>query len=115
MMPPPLAAPNSTPLINRDTQAWPKRGYGPKQTSSGHSGYHGQGGSHPIVVPNFVSDPSIPVQHGYQEAHKLYDDMRIFFAQKAMSVHAGEVVVVKVTMMIWKPGNRNPSVVSVCR
>ena len=30
-----------------------------------------------------------------------------------MSVHGGEVVVTKVTMMSLKPGNKNPSVVSV--
>jgi murein L,D-transpeptidase YcbB/YkuD len=55
----------------------------------------------------------MPVQPGYQEAHEIYNEMRQFFAQKAMSVHNGEVVVIKVTMMSLKPGNKNPSVVSV--
>jgi hypothetical protein len=53
----------------------------------------------------------VPVQTGYQEAHGIYDEMRQFFAQKAMS--NGEVVVIKVTMMLLKPGSKNPSVVLV--
>ena len=55
----------------------------------------------------------MPVHPGYQEAHGIYDEMRQFFAQKAKSVHNGEVVIIKVTMMSMKPGNKNPSVVSV--
>ena len=51
------------------------RGYGSKQIISGRSS-HGQGVlTHPIVVPKCVSEPSISVQHGYQEAHKMYNDM----------------------------------------
>ena len=69
---------------------------------------------HPIIVPKIVSELSMPVQPGYQEAYKMYDEMQQFFAQKAMSVHGGEVIVIKVTMMSLKPGNKNPSVVSVC-
>jgi hypothetical protein len=61
-----------------------------------------------MVVPKFVSDPSMPVQPGYQEAHEIYNEMQQFFAQKAMSVQNGEVVVIKVTMMLLKPGNKNP-------
>jgi hypothetical protein len=115
MPPPPPPAPTSF----KNKGPWPKRGSSSigKQISV-HTNYHGQGVSvsmRPIVVPKFLSDPSLPVQPGYQEAHELYDEMRQFFAQKAMSVHAGEVVVVKVTMMSWKPGNRNPSIVSVRR
>lgn len=97
-------------IINRDT--WPKRGSSSKQ-NDGRSSHHGRGVStRPIIVPKFVADPSFPIKPGYQEAHKLYDDMRQFFAQKAMSVHGGEVVVVKVTMMLLKPGHKNPSIVS---
>jgi hypothetical protein len=114
MQPPP--APTSTTSLhkNRGKLAWPNRGTGSSKKIS--TIYHNQSGSvliRPIVVPKFVSDPKLPVQPGYQEAHKLYDEMRQFFAQKAMSVHAGEVVVIKVTMMSWKPGHRNPSIVSV--
>jgi hypothetical protein len=120
MQPPP--APASTSLLkNGGTLAsWPKRGSS-KQISTSYPSHNQSGSSsvskpliRAIVVPKFVLDPRLPVQPGYQEAHKLYDEMRQFFAQKAMSVHAGEVVVVKVTMMSWKPGNRNPSIVSVC-
>jgi hypothetical protein len=121
MQPPP--APSSTSLAlhkNGGKLAWPKRVSGSSSSKqiSTVSGYHhhNQSGSvsiRPIVVPKFVSDPNLPVQPGYQEAHKLYDEMRKFFAQKAMSVHGGEVVVIKVTMMSWKPGKKNPSIVSV--
>jgi hypothetical protein len=50
---------------------------------------------------------------GYQKAHLLYDEMRQFFARKAMVEHQSEVVIIKVTMMSMKPGYRNPQVVSV--
>lgn len=72
-----------------------------------------QGRRRPIVVPKFVSNRDIQAQYGYQEAHKLYDDMRLFFAQKASSTHQGEVVVIKVTMMTLKPAYKNPQIVSV--
>ena len=62
----------------------------------------------------FVSDPSIPLLPSYQNAHKIYNEMEQFVAQKAISVHNGEVAVIKVTMMSLKPANKNPSVVSVC-
>ena len=61
-----------------------------------------------------MTDPKLPLNIGYQEAHKLYDKMRYFFAQKASAVHNNEVVVIKVTMMTLKPGNKNPMMVSVC-
>ena len=100
-------------------EMWPKRGSGSKQTrASGHPNFDYRLGGHhsvtrPIVVPKFISSP-IPLQPGYQEAHTRYDEMRRFFAQKAFTVHNGEVVVIKVTMMSLKPGNRNPSIISVC-
>ena len=110
-MPPPPA-----PTLTAGKKPWPQRGAGsPKQISTT---YHNQSGSvsiRPIVVPNFVSKPTLPAKPGYQEAHKKYDEMRQFFAQKAMSVHGGKVVVIKVTMMSWRPGNKNPSIVSVCK
>jgi hypothetical protein len=67
------------------------------------------------VVPKFISASSgVPVNPvGYQAAHDIYDEMRQFFARKAMSTHNGEVVIIKVTMMALKPGHKNPSVVSV--
>jgi len=119
-MPPPPAPTSNALHKSTGKNAWPKRWSGSsKQISTVH---HNQSGSghrsaliRPIVVPKFVSNPTLPVKPGYREAHKLYDDMRQFFAQKAMSVHAGEVVVIKVTLMSWKPGNRNPSIVSVSK
>jgi hypothetical protein len=118
MQPPP--APTST-ALHKTTgkKAWPIRGASnSKQISMDRTVYHNKSGSnsiHPIVVPKFVSDPTLPVEHGYQEVHKRYDEMRQFFAQKAMSVHGGEVVVIKVTMMSWKPGNKNPQIVSISK
>jgi len=118
MQPPP--APTSATALHKSggKLAWPNHSIGGSRKIS--TVLHNQGASssgsvsiRPIVVPKFVSDPKLPVQPGYQEAHKLYDEMRQFFAQKAMSVHAGEVVVIKVTMMSWKPGHKNPSIVSV--
>jgi hypothetical protein len=59
--------------------------------------------------------PELPSQMGYQGAHKLYDEMRQFFAQKASTTHNNEVVMIKVTMMMLKPNCKVPSIVSVCR
>jgi hypothetical protein len=60
-----------------------------------------------------VSNHEIRADYGYQEAHKLYDEMCQFFAQKASSMHENEVVVIKVTMMLLKLGYKNPQIVSV--
>jgi hypothetical protein len=112
MLPPACPGPLRQPdtlkvIINKET--WPKRGSG----SRGASSYVRGVVTHPFVVPKFVSELQIPVKtgSGYQDAHGIYDEMQQFFAQRAMS--NGEVVVIKVTMMSLKPGNRNPSVVSV--
>jgi hypothetical protein len=73
------------------------------------------GGLRPIVLPKFVSNPEILEETGgYQKAHLLYDEMRQFFARKAMIEHQNEVVIIKVTMMSLRPGYKNPQVVSVC-
>ena len=79
-----------------------------------HSSHYGQGVPiHPILVPEIVSEPSMSVQPGYQEAHKIDDEMQLFLAQKSMSAHGGEVVIVKVTMVSLKPSNKSHSVISV--
>jgi hypothetical protein len=116
-MPPPPAPSTSSKflkqklIINRDT--WPKCTSGLKIST--HPGAYGQTMlAHSIVVPKFIAElDSRSVLPGYQEAHQVYDEMRQFFAKKAMSVHSGEVVVIKVMMMSLKPGYRFPSVVSV--
>jgi hypothetical protein len=92
-------------MISKET--WPTRGSSSRGASSSVRGVT----TRPFVVPKFVSELRVPVQTGDQEAHGIYDEMRQFFAQKAMS--NGEVVVIKVTMMSLKLGNKNPSVVSV--
>lgn len=83
---------------------------------SGHSSHYGQNVLiHPIIVLKLVSDPSLPIKLGYQEleVYKLYDEIQQCFAQKVMSVHGCEVIVVKVTIMLLKPDHKNPSIVSV--
>ena len=70
-------------------------------------------GSRPIVLPKFVANREIPASYGYQEVHKLYDDMRQFFARKALSTHQQDIVSIKVTMMTWKPGYKSAHIVSV--
>jgi hypothetical protein len=116
-MPPPPAPSTSSKflkqksIINRDT--WPKHTSGLEIST--HPGAYGQTMlAHPIVVPKFIAElDSRSVLPGYQEAHQVYDEMQQFFAKKAMLVHSGEVVVIKVTMMSLKPGYRLPSVVYV--
>ena len=123
-MPLPQTGPNpsSSSLKGQNTQdwsiskeMWPKCGSSSKQMSGRPNFDYRLGGhTHPIVVPKFISSPSMPSQPSYQEAHTRYDEMRRFFAQKAFTVYNGEVVVIKVTMMLLKPGNKNPSIISVC-
>lgn len=94
--------------------AWPRSGSASRRTSVSVPDPRnmGQGAPRPLVLPKFVTEPK-SLYNGYQEAHKLYDEMRYFFAQKASAAHNGEVVVIKVTMMTLKPGNKNPVMVSV--
>ena len=117
-MPPPPVPTLTALLKTAGKKPWPQRGAGAGSSKQISTTCHNQSGSvsiRPIVVPKFVSDPTLPVKPGYQEAHKKYDEMRQFFAQKATSVHGGEVVVIKVTMMSWRPGTKNPSIVSVSK
>jgi hypothetical protein len=51
--------------------------------------------------------------YGYQEAHRLYDEMQHFFAQKASLAHQEEVVVIKIIIILLKPYSKNPHIVSV--
>jgi hypothetical protein len=103
MPPPPI--PNSASL----QLAWPKRGLqspGPMVSIPGQL-------MNKLNVPDFFKHaPAFP---GYQEAHKMYSDMRDHFAQRAYTTRNFELVIVKVTMMSMKPGNKNPSIVSVCK
>ena len=97
----------------RQSLPWPKRtGLGLQSENHVNQNLF-RGGFRPIVLPKFVSNREIRADYGYQEAHKLYDEMRQFFARKASSTHGNEVVVIKVTMMSLKPGYKNPQIVSV--
>jgi hypothetical protein len=95
---------------------WPKRSSVANQRQESHINrtQETSGGSlRPIILPKFVLSPESVRETGYQEAHKLYDEMRRFFARKASAEHQNEVVVIKFTMMSLRPGYRNPQVVSV--
>ena len=111
-MPPPPVPNLQTHSSVISSANWPRRSSSSKLTSGRRPSYDNLNSS-PVVVPKFVSDPNTPIKPGYQEAHKIYDEMRQFFAKKAMTVHGGKVVIIKVTMMALKEGNRHPSVVSV--
>ena len=111
-MPPPSSSGLKKSIINRDT--WPHGVSGSGAKNSTHYDAKGRGLiTRPVVVPKFVANPTQEGVSGYQEVHQIYNEMRQFFARKAMSVHNGEVVVIKVTMMSLKPGYKSPSVVSV--
>ena len=67
-----------------------------------------------VNIPDFFSIRSENnVKPGYQEAHQMYDNMHDFFARQAFATNNMELVNLKATMMWLKPGNKNPSVVSV--
>jgi len=67
-----------------------------------------------LPFPNTKNTPL--VKPGYQEAHRLYDEMRKHFANKAYTTAANaEVVVVKIWMMTRVPTKKNPLTVSVSR
>jgi hypothetical protein len=65
-----------------------------------------------INVPDFFGNMK-KLKPGYQEAHRRYDEMRHYFASQVYATSNGQTVNLKVTMMWMKPGNKNPSVVSV--
>jgi hypothetical protein len=66
---------------------------------------------HNLYVPDFFAGK--PLHPAYQEAHNIYNDMLNHFAQHTYSSNNFELVVVKVTMLSLKPGNKNPSIISV--
>lgn len=106
---------SATPVISQSTHQslpWPKCNDGSQSENHVNQIMH-QGGFWPIVVLKFVSNREIQPDYGYQEAHKMYDEMCQSFARMALSTHQNEVVVIKVTMMSLKPGYKNPQMVSV--
>jgi len=73
----------------------------------------------PAVANPFASLPipqlkPLPVNPGYHEAHRYYDEMRQYYASKAYtSAATAELIVVKVRMVTLEPGKKNPTLVSV--
>jgi hypothetical protein len=51
---------------------------------------------------------------GYQESHAMYDEMRTYFANQAYKTQNWELVVVKVLLMVLKPGRVKAAIVEVC-
>jgi len=48
------------------------------------------GNLRPIVLPKFMSTPETFGETGYQKAHQLYDEMRRFFARKALAEYQND-------------------------
>jgi hypothetical protein len=103
------AIPTSTSSLNHtpSTVPWPRR----HSTPDLH--HPGRRTAHKVAVPPFVSNPHFLGNYGYQEVHARYDEMRQFFAKKAVSTHQNEVATIKVTLMSMKPGNKSAQIVSV--
>jgi len=98
--------------LTQQSLPWPKHNDG-LQSENQVNQIMLQGGFWPIVVPKFVSNHEIWPDYSYQEAHKMYDEMCQSFAWKVSLMHQNEVVVIKVIMMLLKPGYKNPQIVSV--
>jgi len=65
-----------------------------------------------LPFPNTKNPPLL--NPGYQDAHRLYDDMRKHFANRAYSTVANaEVVVIKLWMMTRVPNRKHPIPISV--
>ena len=108
MPPPPVPSQNVAESIAKQSP-WPG-GTQPPQIGGPKVFTPGQQ-IHTMDIPDFLARGS--VRPGYQEAHELYDEMRTYFARRAFTSNNFELVVVKVMMMWMKPGNKNPSIVSV--
>lgn len=103
-----------------NTVPWPRHpstSSCPSSSTSRPTKVHRPGGhsTQPVVVPHFVSNPYILANYGYQEVHRMYDKMRQWFAKRATSTYQNEVATIKVTLMLLKPGHRNPQIVLVCK
>jgi hypothetical protein len=63
-----------------------------------------------LPIPQLKPSPLNP---GYHEAHRYYDEMRQYYASKAYtSAATAELVVVKVRLVTLEPGKKNPTIVS---
>jgi hypothetical protein len=61
-------------------------------------------------LPVFMKD--LPVNPGHPDAHKVYSNMRNWFAHRAFNPNL-ELVVINVYLMFKKPGNKTVSCVEV--
>jgi len=114
MPPPPVPSGRAADLPNNVVmqmrKPWPKRDNGQPRIGGPNVFTPGQL-HHTVDIPDFFAES--PKQAGYQAAHNMYDEMRNYFVQRAYATNNVELVVVKVTMKWMKPGNKNPSIVSV--
>jgi hypothetical protein len=72
----------------------PQLGKGPYVVTPGRSGCY-------EPIPTFFNDKLLWPR--YQEAHDMYDQMQVYFANQAYNNQNWELVVVKAPMMILKP------------
>jgi hypothetical protein len=86
----------------------PQPGIGPYIATPGRFG-------HVEPIPDFFGCcdhlQAMPV---YQESHMMYDEMRTYFANQAYKTQNCELVVVKVLLMVLKPGRVKAAIVEVC-
>ena len=99
----------------KDTIPWPARPSGStSQARPANVHSMGRQGTQAVLVPDFVSKSYLPEKYGYQEVHKMYNEMRNFFAKRA-SAYQNEVATIKVTLMSMKPNNWTPQMVMVSK
>jgi hypothetical protein len=102
MLPPP-AIPGSSAAAR---QPWPKRSLtGPRVFCPGDNLVKAPD------IPEFLKN--LPANPGHPDAHSSYDKMRDWFARRAFAPHV-ELILVKVSMMYMKIGNKKPVTVGVC-
>jgi|SRR5215472_1945707 len=115
MPPPPLpssASVKTTAVVtSTNKQPWPKRGSLTAAGSGLNISCPGNSVISALKLPQ--SFTNLPPNPGYTLAHERYDEMRNWFAHRAYNPYH-ELIVVKVWMAYKKPGNRGPSLVSVC-
>jgi hypothetical protein len=115
MLPPPIPSKSlgNNSAVLQMAQSWPRREKAQHPPINSGPIIFTPGQLHqPLEIPGFSANGS--KVNGYQDAHLMYDSMRNYFAQRAYATHNVELVVVKVTMKSLKPGNKHPSIVSVC-
>jgi hypothetical protein len=70
---------------------------------------------HVEPIPDFFGHcDHVQAMPGYQKSHVMYDEMRTYFVNQAYKTQSCELVVVKVLLMVLKPGWVKAAIVEVC-